>query len=84
MRFKYKSLLLISILIIILGMNFASAADAYSDSSLNNIGIGDSIEEVSVEVSADDSRNELPSSVDSLIESYSSSDFGLDQSNTAN
>ena len=46
--------------------------------------IDDSIEEVSVEVSADDSRNELPSSVDSLIESYSSSDFGLDQSNTAN
>ena len=84
MRFKYNSLLLISILIIILGMNFASAADAYSDSSLNNIGIDDSIEGSSVEVSADDSRNELPSSVDSLIESYSSSDFGLDQSNTEN
>ena len=84
MRFKYNSLLLISILIIILGMNFASAADAYSDSSLNNIGIDDSIEGSSVEVSADDSRNELPSSVDSLIGSYSSSDFGLDQSNTEN
>ena len=65
MRFRYQSLLLVSILIIVLGMNLVSAVDVDSCSASSDIGIADSIEE---------------SSLDSLCKSYSSSDVEISNS----
>ena len=60
LRLKYQLLLFLSILVFILGMNFVSALDVDSCSALNDIGIADSIE---------------GSSLDSISESYSSSEL---------
>ena len=65
LRFRYQSLLLVSILIIVLGMNLVSAVDVDSCSASSDIGIADSIEE---------------SSLDSLCKSYSSSDVEISNS----
>lgn len=85
---RYGLLLFISILIIVSGMNFVSAIDADSVSALNDIDMGDSIDESSLasiedylaekqsECAADDSLMK-DSSVD-VCESYSSSDCELD------